>query len=180
MASIFSFASALMASASGFRLGLLKVRYSSQMLEHTSRSVPLKAPASASYQAPNRWSKASSPPICSPASTRLATSMSIQRSHLASPGASTAFSNTAVRRSPLPKAPSRSTHMAAGSTTSAYWQDSVGYTSDTQMKASLMPVRSPRPRRRVRLGIDTAQLLWALQRKSMPPLESSRNIFTVW
>ena len=60
------------------------------------------------------------------------------------------------------------------------WQDSVGYTSDTQMKASLMPVRSPRPRKRVRLGIDTAQLLWALQRKSIPPLESSRNIFTVW
>ena len=169
-----------MAAASGFRSGLEKVRYSSQMLAHTSRSVPLKAAASASYHAPNRWSKASSPPICSPASTRLAISMSIHRSHFASPGASTAFSNTAVRRSPLPKAPSRSTHMAAGSTTSAYWQDRVGYTSATQMKASLIPFISPLPRNRVRFGMDTAQLLWALQRKSMPPLESSRNIFTVW
>ena len=27
--------------------------------------------------------------------------------------------------------------------------------------------------------METAQLLWALQRKSMFPLESSRNIFTV-
>ncbi len=92
-----------------------------------------------------------------------------------------AFSNTAVRRSPLPKAPSRSTHMAAGSTTSAYWVDRVGYTSLTQMKQSKMPCLSlsPRPRKRVRLGIDTAQLLWAVHRKSTLPFDSSRNIFTV-
>ena len=69
--------------------------------------------------------------------------------------------------------------MAAGSTTSAYWVERVGYTSATQMKASFTPVRSPLPRKRVRLGMDTAQLLWALHRKSMLPFDSSRNIFTV-
>ena len=106
--------------------------------------------------------------------------MSIHRSHLASPGGSTAFSNTAVRRSPLPNWPSRSTHMAAGSTTSAYWVDSVGYTSLTQMNASNTPFLSPRPKKRVRLGSETAQLLWADHRKSMLPLESSRKILTVW
>ena len=52
--------------------------------------------------------------------------MMTHRSHFASPGGSTAFSNTAVRRSALPNWPSRSTHMATGNTTSAYFVDRVG------------------------------------------------------
>ena len=106
--------------------------------------------------------------------------MNVQRSHLASPGASTAFSKTAVRRSALPNWPSRSTHSATGNTTSAYCVDRVGYTSLTTMNVSKMPLLSaPSPRKRVRFGMDCAQLLWADHMKSMLPLESSRNIFTV-
>ena len=69
--------------------------------------------------------------------------------------------------------------MATGNTTSAYWVESVGYTSSTTMKASMTPVCSPLPKKRVRLGIETAQLLWAVHIKSTLPFESSRNILTV-
>ena len=105
--------------------------------------------------------------------------MNAHRSHLASPGGSTAFSNTAVRRSALPNWPSRSTHMATGSTTSAYCVDRVGYTSLTTMNVSKMPFLSPWPRKRVRFGMDCAQLLCAVHRKSRLPFDISRKIFTV-
>ena len=99
---------------------------------------------------------------------------------LASPGGSTAFSNTELRRSAFPNWPSRSTHSATGNTTSAYLVDIVGYTSFTTMNVSKMPwLSSPLPRKRVRLGMDWAQLLCAVHRKSRLPLDISRNIFTV-
>ena len=107
--------------------------------------------------------------------------MSIHRSHLASPGGSTAFSNTAVRRSPLPNWPSRSTHMAAGSTTSAYWVDSVGYTSLTQTNASNTPFLSPLAQKAGQVGQrDWPSCYGRDHRKSMLPFDSSRKILTVW
>ena len=48
------------------------------------------------------------------------------------------------------------------------------------MNASKTPfLLAALPKKRVRLGIETAQLLWADHIKSMLPLESSRNILTV-
>ena len=69
--------------------------------------------------------------------------------------------------------PSRLHPQRHGSTTSAYCVDRVGYTSLTTMNVSKMPLLSaPSPRKRVRFGMDCAQLLWADHMKSMLPLET--------
>ncbi len=65
---------------------------------------------------------------------RRATSMICQSSGRQPLGGSASWSQCWVRRSLLPKKPSRSTHMALGSTTSARAVVSVGYTSETTMK----------------------------------------------